>query len=221
MKLLSVAAAKSTWLFDMADLNPEGKAVLSRLIDFLKKTYKFTKAPSAPNDLDPNTKSLAFDDGFFRTDDNRDITVNFSIYSDGVSAMTWSSTSDSDAFIRGALTSASQALGLHYPSMIRSQHYVSEVNIQLDHSLSNLCPKLNHFANQVSSAIDPKNSSLFEFGGASFWTDSFSAVIKMEAFTIERKAGAPFSENRYFSKAPLQTKLHLSLLNDFERLLTS
>lgn len=36
-------------------------------------------------------------------------------------------------------------------------------------------------------------------------------------FTIERRAGRPFSENRYFSVAPLPTTSHLSLLEAFER----
>jgi hypothetical protein len=40
-------------------------------------------------------------------------------------------------------------------------------------------------------------------------------------FAIERRAGQPFSDNRYFSSAPLRTPEHLSSLEQIEKLLVS
>lgn len=219
MELLSVIAAKSSWLFDLGDLNPEGRA-LSDLLPFLKNECKFTTAPTSLTDLDPVTKSLTFRQGAFRIGDGPPKAVELTIYSDGLSANTFSSTADTDAFLNEVLTNASTAFGLHYSQkIIRGKYYLSELNVRLDRGLTTINEKLNQFARKLSSKIDPKNESLFEPGGVSFWTDSFSAAIKMDPFTIERKVGSPFSENRYFSRAPLQTADHLALLNEFERLL--
>ena len=55
MKVLNVVAARSTWLFDVADLNPKGKSLFPELIDWLKDNYHFKKAPeSAPKEDDNN-----------------------------------------------------------------------------------------------------------------------------------------------------------------------
>jgi hypothetical protein len=38
-------------------------------------------------------------------------------------------------------------------------------------------------------------------------------------FTFERRSGAPFSENKYFSYAALPTDAHMGVLEKIERLL--
>ena len=39
-------------------------------------------------------------------------------------------------------------------------------------------------------------------------------------FTVERRAGSPFSSNRYHCVAPLKTEMHIALLEKFERALS-
>ena len=46
-----------------------------------------------------------------------------------------------------------------------------------------------------------------------------TAPNRLTNFVFERNALVPFSEQRYFSRAPLQTEEHLQLLNEFEELL--
>ena len=219
MKLLSVVAARSSWLFDFGDLNPEGRAITD-LFALVRDRYHFAKAPTSFTDLDPVTKSLTFRQGAFRKKKGATKAVDLTIYSDGLTATTLSSTADTDAFLHDLLNSLCSDFGLRYsPEIIRKKYYLSEVIVRIDRSLSNMSPKLNEFARRLSSKVDLQGGPPFEFGGLSFWTDSFSASVKTEPFTIERKAAAPFSEKRYFSKAPLQTADHLALLTEFEQLL--
>jgi hypothetical protein len=45
--------------------------------------------------------------------------------------------------------------------------------------------------------------------------------IPLAAIDIQRRAETPFSENKYFSEAPLPTEVHYALLEEYERDLLS
>ena len=72
-------------------LNPSGRRISTELIEWLKAYYKFSKAPSSPDDIDP-TKALAFLDGSFAANASRPIAVDLRMYTDGFVADTRSST---------------------------------------------------------------------------------------------------------------------------------
>jgi hypothetical protein len=224
MQLLSVAAARSTWLFDANDLNPQGKNFLPGLIGFLKTKYEFNQCPKSPTDLGEN-KGLNFKQGSFRVNDENLISVGeLSIFSDGFAANTFSTTIDTDKFLEDAISSANLEFRLAYsPAMIRSKIPLSELVVRLDGTLAQIDPKLNDFATKISKCFEQSTIPPFEVGGISFWTDSTKCAVPVTPapFTIERKVGAPFKENRFYSKASLHTDKHLELLSDFESLMTN
>jgi len=215
MQLLNVLTARSTWLFDVNDLNPRGKSFFSDLIVWLRGRYGFSTFPSTPSDVD-QSKGLAFKGGKFQTKDKVNLAVELIIYTDGLVANTYSSTEDTDMFIEDALAAATSEFDLNYtPEMIRQKLYLSEIGVRLNQSLAKLNPKLDAFAARISSVCHTR----FEPGGVSFWTDVANSAIKTPPFSIERRVNAPFSENRFFSTAPLGTTLHKMLLAEFEQLL--
>jgi hypothetical protein len=218
MELLGVFKAQAVWLFDANDLNPRGKYIFPDLIDWLRKTYQFQQTPKSPNDVD-ESKGLAFKQGAFRLGADL-VTVEFTLYTDGVIANTYSSTQATDLFIEDVIKGARQEFGLKYaPNLVRSKTYLSEVTVRLDASFSKINPKLSAFADKVSKAHEYPGVGSFEIGGISFWTDNSKSVLKMAPFTIERKVNAPFSENRYFSRASLNTEVHLKLVTEFESMI--
>ena len=190
MQLLNVATARSTWLFDLNDLNPRGKNVMDDLVGWLKDAYRFEKAPSSSTDLD-ESKGLAFKRGSFQVKEEIFVAVNVTIYADGIVADTWSSTHDADAFIQDALSSAAKEFGLTFvPEMVRVKGHLSELNVRLDQPLSNLSSVLNDFAAKVAKKSDPRPTPMFELGGLSFWGDTSNLALKFAPFSIERKLGA-------------------------------
>ncbi len=218
MELLNVLKAQSVWLFDANDLNPRGKHIFPDLIEWLKDRYEFQQAPKSPDDLD-ETKGLAFKQGSFPLGKDL-VTVEATIYTDGLIANTWSSTRATDLFLEDALSNAAKEFDLKYPaSLVRSKTHLSELTIRMDGSLSKLNPKLESFADRLSRVHGHKGATPFEVGGISFWSDVSSVALKFAPFALERKANTPFSENRYYSKAPLHTDEHVELLGDFERIM--
>lgn len=226
MELVSVQRARSVWLFDINDLNPHGRELGSDLLEWVKAEYQFSKFPSTVTDVD-ESKALYFGGGRFRIHDDRlliqpirgdEISVELRVYNDGFVGDTRSSTKDTDAFLSELLRAAASKFNLPYKStMIRKKLYVSELNVTTEADLSLVNPKISDFAKKLSGAVG--RSGPMELTGLSFWAD----VLPKPSFSFrfERKWGAEFSENRYFSTAPMETDQHLAMLKELELALTA
>ena len=145
------------------------------------------------------------------------------IFNDGIVAKSSSSTEDTDKFLENVISSSVTEFSLAFdPTMIRRKIYLSQLNVKLDKPLGSINPKLTAFAEKLSAMcttnIVPTN---FEVGGLAFWTDNTFAITKTAPFLIERRVNAPFSENRFYTKAPLRTDQHIAMLSELETILAS
>src|SRR6266446_1789626 len=209
VELINIISAKSIWLFDINDLNPRGKDIHSELIDWLKDNYYFDKAPSSPSDVDKDTKGLKFERGRFQIKEEIYIAVDLEIYNDGIVAKSRSSTHDTEKFVEDLLHLATKEFSLPVrPDMVRMKMHTSELTIHMDSVLFNLNPKLLDIANTITSACGIPNIPLFEVADFGFSTDLAISHFKPAPFLLQRKIGAPFSEKRYYSIAPLHTEKH-------------
>ncbi len=224
MQVLKVITARSIWIFPISYLNPQGKAIDIDLIEWLKKTYRFQKYPSSAFDLDKDTQTLNFSGGKFKAED-KDIgkeqyfAVGLSIYNDGLVVNTESSTNISDKFLEEVIHSAVKKFGLVYPGEINKRFYYSEMDVRLDRAINLFNPKLETLANRISELRHGK-SVAYEFSGVSFLPEP-QAQATVAAFSIERKINTEWPENKYFTRAPLQTDAHLQVLKEFEEALGS
>jgi hypothetical protein len=215
MELKTVQRARSIWLLDLQELNPRGKAVGIDLIEWLKDAYQFSKVPKDPNDLD-DTKALFFGGGQFQVREEIFIDAELRIYNDGLVADTRESTESSDLLLSDVFESAAKEFSLAYkPEMVRKKMYLSELIVSTEKSLAVLNPKLNQFAEKLTEAIEDKLP--VELAGVSFWSATSPNLLH---FRFERKWGADFPENRYYSRAPLPTAKHQELLNELEAILS-
>lgn len=214
MKLMSVSLARSTWIFDVNDLNPGGKDIFTHLFPSLVEDYKFKTHPKPGEDA---SNGLKFTQGEFVKDDGTVIIVNLTIWKDGVAADTFSSTSDSDEFLETVSRDLPQ-LGFTFdPGMINTKLYLSQLQVRCDRPISALNPKLSDLAAKITSAVGGETT--FGFSGIEFWPDQ-TKLLKPAAFSFQRRIGDPFSANRYWSQAALSTNKHLELLEELEAILS-
>lgn len=214
MKLLSVPLARSLWFFDTAELNPRGKNIFVDLIPSLIETYEFKQFPKEGEDFKDGMK---FASGTFTNSASDDLQVAMAIYGDGIAADTYSSTKDSDEFLEQA---AKVLLDLRYaydPSMVRRKSYFSQVVVRCAHQLASLNPKLEAFAKKISEAGGGETA--FGCGALEFWPDQ-TRSNKPANFSIQKRAGDAFSDDRYWSQAGLSTEKHVALLGELEALLS-
>src|ERR1039458_8835541 len=219
MQLVSVGIARSIWLFDVNELNPTGKSFVPDLLPWLGEKYSFQTFPKSIADMDQDKKGFIFKNGEFQSDEGP-IQVNFSFFSDGGVAETWSSTEKGDAFLGELLRSTANKYGLTYkPEMIRTKGYISEVVIQLDHHLDKVNPKVAGFCEMLNPFLTKRNLPPFEMTGMIFAPDTSGSSYKPPGLYIERRAGTAFTENRFWSKSPFATSDHLRALEEFEKML--
>jgi hypothetical protein len=219
MQKISVGLARSIWLFDINELNPAGKSIFPDILVWLGEKYSFQTFPKSIADLDETKKGYLFKTGVYQSDEGA-ITVNFSIFGDGVVAETWSSTENGDAFLEELLRSAAIKYGLAYkPDTIRVKQYISELTVQLDHALSDINPKITRFCETLNGIFARHHLAPFEMTGMIFAPDVLATSYKPPGLLIERKTGAAFTANRFWSKSPFTTREHLFALEEFEKLL--
>lgn len=218
MKLLSVNLARSLWFCHVADFNPKGLNVYPIIIPILVSSYKFKKYPSE-NEVIDETKGVTFENGEFTNDEDITVNVNMTIYSDGLVVDTRSSTKDSDDFLVDILTRFHEELNMPiYDDVIKRRSYLSQLFISTHKSLELINPRLKEISNYLSENV-LAGMIPYETGGIHFWPDQTN-VIKTSPFIFERTLNVPFSENRYFSAAPLKTDQHLELLIMLENILS-
>ena len=215
---LNVIRARVIWLIYIQDINPHGKNININIIDWLSNKYKFLKCPSSIYERNEGG-ALVFSDGNFKSQDESNMSVDLAIYNDGFIADTRSSTKDTELFIEDALYSLIKDFGLVYrPEMLRKKLYVSELTLRTERHLSNINPRMQALIHKITSMVDTDNSGLMELSSLNFWWDSVSPN-GLSNFQFERTVNTPFSEQRFYSRAPLHTEDHLSLLNEFEDIL--
>jgi hypothetical protein len=221
MKVISVDIARTTWLFPVTELNPTGRSLTKAFLGLAEK-YSFKKFPRHTGDFDPESKGLVFNEGDFKTSEGQDILVKLTVFTDGILADCWSSTKDSEAFLIDAMEWLKTEHGLSIPADRGVKNlYLSQLTVTTDKKIASLNPKLQPFADLVSSKVGDRwgDNTGFQVGGISFWSNDPTKPSAPAQFRFEVKAGTTAAEKRYFSLAPLPTDVHLQLLDKLESLM--
>lgn len=210
-----VLLARTLAYIDVLSLNRDGRLFFPDLIKALVQRYEFQKSPQTLEELDIK-KGIEF----FSGRSGEQPIQKFSIWNSVLVVETVSNTDQSKAIIEDILVWASEAFGLAYaPSSISRYAYVSDVSFYSDAPLLNLSPAVTALNNTLSREMSEiwQEPLHYQTLSVRFGHDPVSRAFNIAPFSIERKGDAKFSENKYFSEAPLPTHVHLGLLEQFEK----
>jgi hypothetical protein len=214
MELLAVITARIFAFVEPIDLNPRGKIYYPTLVAALVDRYGFAKYPLKPEEFD-ELKGVTFENG--RTGE---VTVNkVQIFNQGIVVETASSTKDSEMVLEDALIWASQTMGMSYkPGMITRKAFVSNLTFYSQLNLGALNVALSKLADRISMRVPEFYGQPVKYEPTVFYLGYDPTKVKLtpSVFSIERRAEAPFSQNKYYSQAPLPTDEHISALESFE-----
>ena len=213
MRLSAVNLARTLAFIELADLDPKGKVFLPDFIQAMAERYKFQRLPKRE---EREKEGLIFEEGKIGTK----VIGKLTLYDALIALETRSNTSDSKQLIDELLVWGAAKFGLHYnPGSIKRFAFVSDLTFYSDVPiLDAACQPLVDLANKTSRALTdiwqepvpcyPANLAL--------GPDPLTRKYGIAAFLITHRAEARFSENKYFSEAPLPTDVHIAFLEEFE-----
>jgi len=215
MQLSAVLLARTLLFIESFDLNPRGKAYYPDIVQGIVEQCGFQKFPQKLEDFNEE-KGVEFVGGRWGG-----VTIEMlTIYRNGLRVDTRVSTAESERILEEALLWAVLKFGLVYdPKMITRRGYVSNLTFHSD------VPILGKNNSPVSKLAQRGNEALAKITGdqtpwqptvLTLHSDQLPRKPLHAPFTIQRRAETAFSENKYFSEAPLPTDIHISLLEKFE-----
>jgi hypothetical protein len=182
----------------------------------LVERYDFQKFPSNPEDFDLGDKGVRFESGKA----NGLLIDSLVIYGGAILIDTLASTNDSKQMVLDLLEWGRTGLGISYEErMIRRWGYISHLVFKSDIPLLALhSSPLQKLAAKTSTVTEEIFEGL-KYVPSQVWIGHDPTVRKnsIASFYITHRINTPFSENIFFSEAPLPTHLHIQLLREFEQ----
>ena len=215
MRLLSILQARTVAYLEVDELFTRHHILGPEFTPKIAERYGFLKLPEKLEDFLDEQKGIQF--AFGRWDGT--VINQLALYAHGVAVETAASTDISEKILYDVLSWGANTLNINYrPDMIKRKAYVSGLLFSTEVSLNALHPKLRGIGERLSSSVADSLGHVFpyEVTGVFFGYDTTHTKPNAPIFTIERRADVPFTENKYFSTAPLPTDEHLKLLKDFE-----
>lgn len=215
MELLSVLLARAMAWVEPTELNPRAAVFYPDLTRALVARYSFQKFPQKLEEFDEG-KGVTFAVGKF----GNSVIEQLIIYTYGILLDTRSSTQESRRLLEEAFQWGKNELGLVYkPSMIKRWQYASQVIFRSNVPFTTVQPAFQRLSDNVSKHVAELMGENLKYELTAFTVDYDPLTRKhpLGSFSIQRRDNTPFSENKYFSVAPLPTDMHIALLEEFER----
>jgi len=206
------------WI-EPTDLNSRPIPFYPDIVKALASRYNFLKVPEKIEEFD-ESKGITFSQGRLG-----DAAIDqLVIYTYGIGLSTRISTEKSKQLLEDALTWASKELGLTFKAdMARRWLYTSHLTFYSDVMPSKFPRPIMELSDKVSRIMQELTQENLKYEPIviSIDYDPLTRKHPLGPFTIQRRDNTPFSEGKYFSSAPLQTEMHIKLLEDFEKALGS
>jgi hypothetical protein len=215
MELASVVLARAMAWVEPIDLNPRGAVYYPDITKALVARYNFQKFPQKLEDFD-ESKGVTFGAG--RLGDT--VIEQLIIYTYGIVLDTRISTQESRRLLEEAFEWGREELGFTYkPDMVKRWQYASQVTFRSTAQMTGASSAVEKLVASVAKGVaDTMGENLkYDVAVLSVDYDQLTRKHALGKFSIQRRDNTPFSENKYFSDAPLPTDTHIHLLEQFEK----
>jgi hypothetical protein len=216
MQLAAIIKARTLAFLDIHELNKEGAIRFADIVPKIVDRYGFLAFPGKFEDFDFDEKGVVFNSGRLR-----DVVIDkLKIFSGVIYVETLSSTDDSQRIIIDMMTWGRDELGFTSgEEIIRHWAYVSQVTffskLSLIRAVSSPIDRLAAKTGAEVSKIFNETIVYHPFS-ITIGHDPTSRRNTVSSFLIQQRASVPFEDNKFFSEAPLPTKIHLKFLSELE-----
>jgi hypothetical protein len=220
MKIVAHELGQLLYLIPLEELRPLHGIYPLTFVTKLAERYKFLTGPDLSEPWEKiNSEGFKFDSGRIMKDGVELFVNSLGIYHDGIVVNCYT-TDDAQTFLDDALEWAKAEFGLRRPTSIPRIRYQSHIIVEFDKQLSTL---IVNFEN-ITDVLGKYYSQLYGISNSpklnrlSFRCDPQSLPQgAMEThFSLERRANHPFTDERFFSVAPLTSAAHVAILEEIE-----
>jgi hypothetical protein len=187
------------------------------LIDGLREKYGFVEVPKTLADLDFK-KGTNFLRGYYKGA----IIDKFQVYENGLLCEANENTNILDDFISEILTWVEQEQNLPIKET-GVKAYISQMAVITASDIGSIFSKIASIGPLISKELSNYGQPAHEFkiSGLKMHYDAAPTPLpRAPEFSFERRAGAPYSENQFFTSAPIRTDEHLRIVKMLEGLLS-
>ena len=199
------------------------------LVEAVRQRYGFLKYPDLgkPNEpIDFQVGKLEIDGRIIKV---QQFVITYMTTVTSLGAATRTSSDDADLFLDDLINWTQSEFNLDTASASSfppAYHGQVEFVLETDR-LATRFKELTNLGEAITNIIHgygSKECPEYQLGGFSMHFDTNDPKLSRPiptVFTVERRVGAPYSEQKYFSQAPLKTKDHKAVLERLEKLLLS
>lgn len=215
MQLAAITLARVLGFIETADLDRRGRVFGPDFVEEVVKRYKFQKFPKTREEFDEQ-KGVVFEEGKI----GNKVIQKFTIFNTVLVLETRSNTNDSKQLIEEMLVWGAAKFGLNYaPGGIKRFAYVSNLTFHSDVPILGLASQpFIDLAAKTSAAVSEiwEEQIVYHPANIAVAHDPLLRKNGIAYFNITHRGEHKFSENKYFSEAPLPTDMHIKFLEEFE-----
>ena len=201
MRLASVLLARYYGLIQIEDLNLNGTVYYPELTSALVERYGFMKYPTSADAFDEN-KGIEFIGGR----SGKRVIERLVILNSGIYLDTAIDTATSEALWFELMEWSIEKFGVTFnPNMVKRRVYVSNVTFHSDVPMLAAHSVFAEIGEVVTAEVEKDYGPRLDYVPEAIDVSPFDqTAIKLgtSAFTVQRREGVPFEENKYFSTAP-------------------
>ena len=219
MRLSAIILARVLAYIETFDLVPKGTVFYPDIVRALVERYSFQKFPKSIDEFD-EMKCVEFHEGKARGI----VIQRLLIFNSLLQIETRAGTEESKRILEEILLWGAEKFKLNYKlGDIRHFAYVSSLTFYSDAPLLTPIPAIKNLADRTSKLVSEIWSEDIRYEGLNIGVghDPLARKYGMAGFYITRRVDTRFSENKYFSEAPLPTADHLRLLEEYEKEVTA
>lgn len=221
MKLVALEGGRLLDLVAIEEFRPAAGLYWPDLIQAMIDRYKFG---IGPKELTEAIKSgVKFEHGKLVSDDDTKLIKEFSIYTDGLIVET-SDTDTADLVLDDFFAWATNTFKLRERQNQVQRTYTSAVIIEFAKEIEPALGKLEKVVGMLSAALKDSYGWDYKYNVSrlAYSVDPEEIPhLRNTQFVLERRINVNYSENRYYSIAPIRTRDHLKLLTAIETELLS
>jgi hypothetical protein len=211
----AIILARVLAFVEIADLISGGSMSMPEAVQKLAERYSFQKFPRTFEELDIS-KGIEFLEGKSAEHPIR----KFVIWDSLLVLETRINTNVSKAILEGILSWGVGELGINFqPDSIKRYGYVSDVTFFSDAPLLTANPAVTALAKRSSDELSRiwQQPVQYEPLSVRVGHDPTTRKYPLAPFSIEHRSESRFSENKYYSEAPLPTDIHWEMLEQYEK----